>query len=345
MFRVPTDRVRWGIMGTAKITEVGLGPAITGDPRSEILAVGSRRAEAAAETAAKLGAPRSYGSYEELFADPDVDIVYNPLPNSLHYEWTLKALQAGKHVLCEKPMGMTEAEVAEMAATAEANGVMLLEGFMWRFHPRVPYIQQLVENEIGPARLVRATYTFDLGAATDVRSGGVTSDIRMTKELGGGALGDVGSYCVNGLRTYSGGSAVRVSSTRQLGETGVETRVAAQIDFDNGVIGQFFASIDIPGGGHVEILGARGRIRVPNAFRTRQEQGDLIIEITDAAGNRREETMPFIDQYTLEVEQIARVLLDGEEPLIPLADSIDNARTIDAIRRSWDEGTVEINRN
>ena len=342
MYRIPTDRVRWGIMGTAKITEVGLGPAIAADPRSEILAVGSRRAEAAASTAATLGAPRSYGSYEELFADPDVDIIYNPLPNSLHHEWTLKALAAGKHVLCEKPMGMTETEVREMAAAAEANGVLLLEGFMWRFHPRVRFIQDLVENEIGPARLIRATYTFDLGAATDVRSGGVNTDIRMTKDLGGGALGDVGSYCVNGLRTYAGGMAVRVASTREVGETGVETRVAAQLEFDNGIVGQMFAALDIPGGGHIEILGDRGRIRIPNAFRTREEQGDLLIEITDAAGGRREETLPFSDQYLLEVEHVARVLLDGEAPLIPLADSIDNARTIDAIRRSWDDGVVAI---
>ena len=342
MLRVPTERVRWGIIGSAKITEVGLGPAINADPRSTIVAVGSRRAKAAAESARALGAPRSYGSYEELFADPDVDIVYNPLPNALHHEWTLKALAAGKHVLCEKPMGMSQAEVEEMADAAQAQELLLMEGFMWRFHPRVRHVLDLIRDEVGPARLIRATYTFDLSAATDVRSGGVSTDIRMTKDLGGGALGDVGSYCVNGLRTYAESPVTRVTSTRELGDTGVETRVAAQLEFANGVVGQMFAAIDIPGGGHIEIVGDRGRIRVPNAFRTRREQGDLVIEITNAEGKLRNETIPFADQYSLEVEQIARVLLDGEEPLVSLADSIDNARAIDAIRRSWSDGVVTL---
>ena len=340
--RAATDRVRWGIIGSAKITEVGLGPAIQADPRSQIIAVGSRGADSAERSAKALGAARAHGSYEALLADPEIDIVYNPLPNSMHHEWTLKALAAGKHVLCEKPMGMTEAEVQEMATAARDAELLLLEGFMWRFHPRVNFVQQLIADETGPAQLIRALYTFDLGAATDVRSGGVESDIRMTKELGGGALGDVGSYCVNGLRTYAGSSPVRVTSSRHTIEGDLETRVAAQIDFANGVVGQMYAAIDFPGGGHVEIVGARGKIRIPNAFRTREEQGDLIIEIIDAAGNQRTETLPFIDQYELEVEHIAKVLLDGETPLIPIEDSIANARTIDAIRRSWHDGTVEL---
>ncbi|MFV0425668.1 MAG: Gfo/Idh/MocA family protein [Beutenbergiaceae bacterium] len=340
MFELPTENVRWGIIGSAKITEVGLGPAVLADSRSRIVAVASRRIDAATASATALQAERAYGSYDELFADPDVDIVYNPLPNSLHHEWTMKALAAGKHVLCEKPMAMTQAEVQQMADAADAANLFLMEGFMWRFHPRVARIQELAARKIGPVRLVRTTYTFDLGAATDVRSGSVTQDIRMTGELGGGALGDVGSYCVNGLRTFAQGHAIDVSSYRKVGSTGVETQVAAQIQFDNGIVGQMYAAIDVPGGGHLEILGDGGRIRVPNAFRTRAEQGDLTIEIYDQAGRQVQvETLPFIDQYTLEIEHVAQVLLDGQAPTITLADSIDNARTIDAIRASWDAGS------
>jgi len=342
VFHVPTETVRWGVIGSAKITEVGLGPAIAADPRSELIAIGSRRPDAARASADALGASRAYGSYEELLADPEIDIVYNPLPNSLHHEWTLKALRAGKHVLCEKPMGMTPDEVREMSDEARARGLFLVEGFMWRYHPRVRHVLDLVRDRIGPLRLVRATYTFDLGAATDVRSGTRNADIRLTPELGGGALGDVGSYCVNGMRTYAAGRVTRVTSERLAMENGVETRISGQLDFDNGVVAQFYAALDIPGGGVVELLGARGRIRIPNAFRTRAEQGDLLLEIWDADGARHDETLPFIDQYELEVTQISSVLLDGAEPVIGLDDSLDNAIVMNAIRRSWTEGIVEL---
>ena len=341
-FQVPTDVVRWGAIGAAKITDIGIGPAIAADPRAEFIAIGSRRLDTAQAAAARNGAARAYRSYDEVLADPEIDIVYNPLPNSMHHEWTIKALEAGKHVLCEKPMALSLREAQEMADAAVANDRLLIEGFMWRYHPRVPRVLELIRDAIGPLRAVRIAYTFDLGAAADVRSGTLAKDIRMTPELGGGALGDVGSYAVNGIRTYAGGRAIKVVSELVKEEQGVDTRIAGQITFDNGVIGQFYAALDIPGGGIVDLLGARGRIRIPNGFRTREEQGDLVIEVWDAAGVRHDETLPFEDQYVLEIRQISSVLLDGAEPIISLEDSVGNATVLDAIRRSWSSGIVNL---
>jgi D-xylose 1-dehydrogenase (NADP+, D-xylono-1,5-lactone-forming) len=338
-----TGEVRWGVLGSAKITEAEVGPAMLRARRSRVVAVASRRLESARQLAAALGAERAFGSYEELLKDPDVDAVYIPLPNTMHKEWTLAALAAGKHVLCEKPMGMTGDEVREMIAAAERSGRVLMEGFMWRFHPRVARVRQLIaDGVIGDVRLVRATYTFDLAAASDVRSGSVDDDIRLNPAMGGGALTDLGSYCVNGLRTYAGSRPVEVVSFRQ-GSPGreVETTISGEVLFENGVIGQFFAALDLPGGGHVEIVGTEGRIRMVNAFRIREVQGPFVVEVLRLDGELSE-THEFQDQYELELEHFADMVLDGAEPVIPLEDSLDNALTLEAIRRAWDEGIVRV---
>lgn len=336
--------LRWGLLGSAKITEAEVGPALIRSPRSVISAVASRRLESAKRLAERVGAASAYGSYEELLGDPDVDVVYNPLPNTLHKDWTVAALRAGKHVLCEKPMGMSAEEVREMASAARAASRHLMEGFMWRFHPRVARVRELIaDGAVGELRLVRATYTFDLAAARDVRSGSVDDDIRLDAAMGGGALTDLGSYCVNGMRTYSGGRPVSVRSKRSSAPgRQVETTVSGDITFDNGVVGQFFAALDVPGGGHVEVLGTGGRIRMANAFRIRAAQAPFDIEIQRLDGGWITETVPFLDQYELEVEHFASVVLDGAPQLVTPADSLENALTLDAIRRSWNEGEVQV---
>ncbi|MFH5822421.1 Gfo/Idh/MocA family protein [Georgenia sp. AZ-5] len=336
--------VRWGLLGAAKITEVEMGPALLRTPRCRAQAVASRRVGAARALAERLGAPSAYGSYEELLADPAVDAVYNALPNALHKEWTVKALAAGKHVLCEKPMGMTAEEVREMADAARAAGRVLMEGFMWRFHPRVARVRELVDGgRVGQVRLVRTTYTFDLAAAGDVRSGSVDDDIRLDPTLGGGALTDLGSYCVSGLRVYA-----RSRPTRAVGHRSsaagrrVETQISGEVTFAGGVVGQFFAALDLPGGGHVEILGTGGRIRMANAFRIRPSQGPFAIEISTPDGTWTQEPVPYLDQYELELQHFVSVLLDGADPMVTLEDSLENARTLEAIRSSWTDGPVDI---
>jgi predicted dehydrogenase len=336
--------LRWGALGAAKITEAEVGPALARSARNRLVAVASRRLDAAKNLAGALGAERAYDSYDELLSDPDVDAVYNALPNALHKEWTVAALRAGKHVLCEKPMGLTADEVREMTAAAREAGCALMEGFMWRFHPRIERVLGLLsDGAVGEVRLVRATYTFDLAAAGDVRSGTVDDDLRLNSALGGGALTDLGSYCASGMRTYSGRRPVSVNSWRRIAPgRHVETATGGEIQFDNGVAGQFYAALDVPGGGHVEIVGTGGRIRMANAFRIRAAQGPFLIEIQRPDGSWVTESSPFVDQYELELDHFAAVVLDGVPQLITPTDSLANALTLESIRKSWDVGPVQV---
>ncbi|MCU1411858.1 MAG: hypothetical protein JWR04_2565 [Rhodoglobus sp.] len=342
MFQVPGEQIRWGILGSGRITETGLAPAIESDPRNVLVATSSRDLAAARRQADLLGAENAHGSYEDLLADPAVDIVYNPLPNSLHREWTIKALEAGKHVLCEKPMALSAADVRAMADAAVAADRLLIEGFMWRYHPRVAHVQQLAREELGPLRLVRVAYTYDLWANYAGDRAAAAGDIRLNPDLGGGALGDIGSYTISGLRAYAGGKAVSVSSRLLSEHSGVDMRFSGEVLFDNGVLGQFYCAMDVPGGAVVDLTGDRGRVRLPNAFRTSSDWGDVIIQRLDQPGGMTVERLPFEDQFELEVASISRVLLDNDEPLITLEDSIGNAELMDAIRSSWRHGVITL---
>ncbi|KRC51984.1 hypothetical protein ASE16_02655 [Leifsonia sp. Root227] len=337
-----TGTVHWGVLGTAKIVETGLGPAIVRDPRSELVAIASRSSAKAGEFASRLGAERGYGDYRELLADDSIDIVYVPLPNAMHREWVIAALEAGKHVLVEKPLALTAADARAMFDAAKSADRQLIEGFMWRYHPRVERVQQLIRDEIGPVRLVRIAYTYDLTAGYGGDASAAAMDIRYSASNGGGALGDVGSYTVSGLRTYAGAHPVEVSGRLLASDHDVDTRFAGEILFDSGVVGQFYVGMDLPGGALLDIQGDRGRLRMANAFRTAEEWGDPTIEVHPYAGESRRETVPFADQFDLEVAAVASSLLDGVAPVITPDDSIENAETLDAIRRSWTEHTVNM---
>lgn len=340
--QIPGEQIRWGILGSARITVTGLAPAIKSDPRNVLVATSSRNLAAARQQADLLGADRAHGSYEELLADPGIQIVYNPLPNSLHREWTIKALEAGKHVLCEKPMALSANDVRAMVDAAAAADRLLIEGFMWRYHPRVARVQQLIREELGPLRLVRVAYTYDLWANYAGETAAAAGDIRLNAGLGGGALGDIGSYAVSGLRAYAGGTPVSLSSRLLSERNGVDLRFSGEVLFDNGVLGQFYCAMDVPGGAVIDLTGDHGRVRLPNAFRTSSDWGDVIIQKLDQAGNMVVEKLPFEDQFEIEVASISRVLLDGGEPLITLEDSIGNAELIDAIRSSWRNGVITL---
>lgn len=334
-------QLRWGVLGTAKIACAEVAPAIRNTPRCRLLAASSREQDAAEAFAVQIGAERAYGAYEALLADDDIDAVYVPLPNSMHAEWAIAALESGRHVLCEKPMAMTAAEAKAMAAAARRANRVLVEGFMYRFHPRIQRLCALLdEHVIGDVRLVRATYTIDLAAATDVRRGSVQDDIRLNPDLGGGALSDLGSYCVNALRTYANARVAAVQSWRdQRADCGVETVVAGQVQFANDIVGQFCAALNVPGGGSVEILGTGGRIRMANAFRIRGHQGQVGLEI-ETPVRVATEWFPFVNQYELEIAHFAAQVLDGAAPIVSLEDSLESAATLEAIRASWQSGAA-----
>jgi predicted dehydrogenase len=198
------ERIRWGVLSTANIGRVAVIPAIEASTNGELVAVASRDDERAGAFASALGIPRAHSSYEALLADNEVDALYIPLPNSMHLEWTAKAVAAGKHVLCEKPLALDEAECHEMAAAAQRAGVTLMEAFMYRFHPRTARVLELIQGDaIGPLRVVRSSFSFRLRNP---------DNIRMKPELGGGSLMDVGCYCVNVSRTLAGAEPVEVQA-------------------------------------------------------------------------------------------------------------------------------------
>ena len=188
-------KLRWGLLSTARINRA-LIPPLRASPRNELAAVASRGRERAEAYAREWSIPRAFGSYEDMLADPGIDVIYNPLPNRLHAEWTIKAAQAGKHVLCEKPLAMTVEEVDAMAAAAQQAGVVVAEAFMYRHHPQTLKVKEMVERgEIGDLRLVRGSFTFNLTHP---------GDVRLDPALGGGSLRDVGCYPISYARYVIG---------------------------------------------------------------------------------------------------------------------------------------------
>ncbi|GAB3597061.1 Gfo/Idh/MocA family protein [Microbacterium tumbae] len=335
------DVVRWGILGTGRIAREELAPAIREAEKARLIAIGSRSGASATTFADGFRLPRAHGDYRDLLADPEVDAVFIAVPNAMHEEWTIAALEAGKHVLCEKPLGMSADEVRRMAEAARRSDRVLMEGFMWRFHPRIQRVMELLaDGAIGEVRLIRVTYALRNPILDDAAL--AAASIRLRPDLGGGALADLGSYCADALRLFAGADPVRVrSSASAPGGHPVETSVTGEIDFANGATGQLYASMETPAGAHLEIFGTAGSIRMSPAFRLRESGGDVAIRLRTSAG-KSVETLPFQNQYRLEVEHFGRVVRGDEAPRIPLDDSLGTARLTDAIRRSWTEGTIEL---
>ena len=247
--------VRWGVLSTANIGRAAVNPAIQASRNGELVAVASRDGGRAREFAEKWGIPEHHGSYAALLVDEEIDAVYNPLPNSLHLEWTVRAAEAGKHVLCEKPLALDERECREMAAAARSNGVLLLEAFMYRFHPRTERVVDMVrDGAIGQLKAIRSAFTFRLRSA---------ENIRLDPDLGGGALMDVGCYCVNVSRPLAGGEPLAVQATARWANSGVDEQLMGTLLFDDDVMAHFDPAA---GGvlGHAGTL-ARPRLRTVSA--------------------------------------------------------------------------------
>jgi predicted dehydrogenase len=201
---VPPHRLRFGVLGTARIGHTSVNPAIQSSRNAELVAVASRDLGMARDFAQVLSIPRHYGGYEALLDDPDIDAVYIPLPNSLHREWTIRAAEKKKHILCEKPLALSVAECLEMQAAADAHGVTLMEAFMYRFHPRIRRLVEMTQaRAVGELRGVRSAFTFRLTRP---------ENIRLRPDLGGGALMDVGCYCVDISRRLAGTLPIEVQA-------------------------------------------------------------------------------------------------------------------------------------
>ena len=315
----------WGLISTAHINRAVI-PPLRASARNQLVAVASRTSEQAQAYAKEWNIPRAFGSYEAMLADPEIDVVYNSLPNSLHAEWTIKAVQAGKHVLCEKPIAVTVEQVDAMAAAAQKAGVVLAEAFMYRHHLQTLKVQELVESgAIGELRLVHGSFTYNL-----TRPG----DVRLDPALDGGSIWDVGCYPISYARSVIGAEPVEVFGWQVTGPTGVDVTFVGQMRFAGDVIARFDSSFRMPDRAHIEVVGSKGIINVPDPFKPERDHKILLTR------NGETETLAIPDQmlYLGEVEDMADAILLGKAPRISLADSRGNVATIVALLRSAREG-------
>lgn len=316
------DPVRWGILSSANIGVRAVAPAIRSSSNGKLIAVGSRDSHHAAEAYAFAPNVRIYDSYEAIIADPEIEAVYIPLPNSLHAEWSMRALQAGKHVLCEKPMAVTREEGEEMVQVARDNQVLLMEAFMYRFHPQIVWaLGQIRAGVIGPVRLVRSSFSFDIRTRNE--------NIRLQPELAGGSLMDVGCYPINLIRAIYERSprsvAARVHVT---GSVSVDLATNAVLDYGDGCFGVLDSSFGLPSRQGAEIIGETGMITLPVPFTPGNY--DMTVFITKD-GQMSEQTFSGVDQYQLEVEHFAQCIRSNQDPQLSLSETLENLATIEAI--------------
>ncbi|GAC1400669.1 MAG: Gfo/Idh/MocA family oxidoreductase [Ktedonobacteraceae bacterium] len=314
--------IRWGIISTANIGVKAVTPAIRASSNGRLVAVASRDARRAAEVYSFAPGISIYDNYESILNDSNVDAVYIPLPNGLHAEWTIQALRAGKHVLCEKPLSVTAREGKIMADVAQENNVLLMEAFMYRFHPQIVWaIEQVNAGLIGLVRLVRASFSFDIRSHSD--------DIRLKPELAGGALMDTGCYTVNMCRAVYGHAplvvAARVHTTSS---AGVDMATNAVLDFGEGRFGLVDCSFELPTRQMVEIIGETGTITIPVPFTPGNIEAIILILKN---GELNEQKFNRIDQYQLEVEHFANCIRTGQEPMLRLSETLENMATIEAM--------------
>jgi xylose dehydrogenase (NAD/NADP) len=319
------DKIRWGVISTARIGRRHVIPAIQASRNGEVRAVASRTLDKAKAFAEELNIAHAYGSYEELIADPDIDAIYNPLPNHLHAEWSLRCAEAGRPTLCEKPLAADAAEAQTMVDAFAARGVLFAEAFMYRFHPRAQRVREMVaEGAVGEVQLMQASFSFR------VRS---EDNIRLRKDMAGGALMDVGCYCVNVMRFVTGEEPERVRAAARFGPTtGVDEWLVGALSFPSGALGHFDCGLRAHRAESYEIRGSEGSIVVEDAFVVDPDT-EAIIQYWHESGHE-EITLPPVDQYQLMVEDFADALMEGRPPAFPPQDAVRNMAVIDRLLTS-----------
>jgi D-xylose 1-dehydrogenase (NADP+, D-xylono-1,5-lactone-forming) len=315
--------VKWGFLSTADINDKLL-PGAKASPDVDVVAVASRDTERARAYADERGIARAYGSYDELFADPDIEAVYISLPNSMHVEWSIRALEAGKHVLCEKPLSRHPEDVERAFDVAEQAGRILMEAFMYRHNPQTKRLVELVEGgAIGRVRLVRAAFSFPLADTTNVR---------LNAELEGGGLMDVGCYCVSGSRLLAG-EPESVYGEQVAADSGVDELFIGTLRFPDGVLAEIDCGLVMPVRDELEAIGEEGSIFLDDPWHCRKP----IIEVRKGEGTERIELEPE-DSYRLQLENMSAAIRGQAEPLLGRDDALGQARAIEALYRSAAEG-------
>jgi predicted dehydrogenase len=331
-----SNKLRWGILSTANIGLKKVIPAMQLGQYSSVVAVASRNLATAQQAAATLGIPTAYGSYEELLADPNIDAVYNPLPNQLHVPWTIKAAEAGKHVLCEKPLSLTVAEAETLLAVRARTGVKIGEAFMVNCHPQWLRLRELLdERRIGELRSIVGVFSyFNVDP----------SNIRNQSECGGGALMDIGCYLIHASRYAFRHEPTRViASIDRDPAMRTDRLTSAILEFPAGQ-SIFTCSTQLVPYQRIHFFGTSGRIEIEIPFNASPDRstrlwidssGDLF------GGGITTETFPICDQYTLQGDDFSKAILEGTEVPVPLEDAIGNMAVIEAIFNSAASGQWE----
>jgi len=317
------DAVKWGFLSTANINDKLL-PGAEASPDVELVAVASRDLGRAKAYARERGIEHAYGSYEDLLADPKIEAVYISLPNSMHVEWSIQALEAGKHVLCEKPLSRHPEDVERAFDAAEKAGRILMEAFMYRHNPQTKRLKELVEGgAIGRLRLVRAAFSFPLDDAANVR---------LNDELEGGGLMDVGCYCISGSRLLAG-EPESVYGEQVAAPSGVDELFTGTLRFAADVLAEIDCGLVLPERDELEAIGEEGSIFLDDPWHCRKP----VIEVRKEEGTERIELEPE-DSYRLQLENMSAAIRGGAEPLLGRVDALGQARAIEALYRSADEG-------
>jgi predicted dehydrogenase len=330
-----SKKLRWGILGTGNIA----GQFVAGlntSQRGVSQAVGSRSAESAAKFAKDFHVSRGYGTYQQLIDDPEVDVVYNGLPNNLHAKWSIAAMRAGKHVLCEKPIALNAGEAREMFDVAKSTGKILVEAFMYRSHPQTLAVVDAVRaGAIGELRLIRTSFCF--------RARKTAGNVRFNREIGGGGLMDIGCYCVNFSRFFAGAEPTAVHVIAHTHPTGVDDVAAGTLLFPGGLIAGFTCGLSVQADNTAYLCGDEGFIEIPMPWKPAARSQFVITRGTPprmddakAANTPPPRDVRWVDcaheLYAMEADDFAATV-EGKPPRISEADSIGNMVVLDELRR------------
>lgn len=325
------DKIQWGILGNANIARVCVIPAIQRSKNGRVRALATRFPAQARQLASEEDIARVFDSYDALLDDGEIEIVYLPLPNHLHHPWAMKALRAGKHVLCEKPLACSASEAREMASVAEDCGRLLMEAFMYRFHPRSRHIKQMVETgSIGPLRLIRSAFCYPM----DEEALKNPENARIHPHMGGGALLDVGCYSVSVMRWLFGAEPTQVQAQAVYHSTGVDVHFVGSLRFPEGRLGVLEAGFISALQQTYTVVGTKGVIELPhNAFIPWESEAVFTLREKDQEKGQ-EHRISGADQYRLMAEHFADAVAGRERPAFSPADSVRNMRVLDALAKA-----------
>ncbi|MCT8137122.1 Gfo/Idh/MocA family oxidoreductase [Anaerobacillus sp. CMMVII] len=316
------NKVRWGVLSSANIARQSFIPAVMRSTTGEIIAIASSN-KAVKEIADEFQIQNVYNSYDELLECDDIDAVYIPLPNSLHLEWVEKAAQKGKHVLCEKPAALTEANLIKMIDVCNGHDVLFMEAFMYQFHPQHQRVKEIISSgEIGEIREIQATFSFELERSKP--------NIRLDKNLGGGSLYDVGCYCLHTFNLLLESMPIDVTVIGNIDQDfAVDLSAEGQLTYASGIQAKFKSSFEQPFKQEYTVFGTKGKVTVPRAYRPDLTAGEGLLVIEKEGQPTRTETI-YGDQYLIQVDFFSKAIQNNEEVIDLTERTVQNSRVIDA---------------